>query len=67
MTRRLQIRIDVLGRRRVQWHIPALVALAVDVQVADTTPVLQVTHRQTTEFGPAQPVIEQSGQNRPVT
>ena len=47
-------------------HEADLAALAVDAQVLDPAPVFQVPDPERTQLGPAQPVVKQHRQNRPV-
>ena len=50
----------------MRGHEADLAALAVHAQVFDPTPVLQVTHLERAQLGPAQPVVKQHRQDRPI-
>ena len=51
------------GRHR---HEANLVALAFDAQVEDAFPLLEIAHLQFAQFFPAQAVVEQRRQDRPI-
>ena len=63
---RSQIRLDQPRRFGRHRHEADFVALALDAQVEDAFPLLEIADPQFAQFLPAQAVIEQGRQDRPV-
>lgn len=59
-----QVDMDAFSSRRVQWQKPQL---AMNAQVLDTAPFLQIGDHQLSRLLAAQAVVQQHGQNRPIT
>lgn len=66
MPRNLQVGMDTLGRHRVQWQIAQLAALAMDLQVPDAAPLLDIPDHQLSGFLAAQAVVQQHSKNRTI-
>ena len=67
MSRLLKISVDHVQRRGMNLDIADFVTLTLDPEIHHILTAVQISHHQPTKLFTAQPVIEQSRQNRPIT